>query len=120
MGYCYGQSGKTGDAERLLGELQERSETTYIPAVSSAMTYIGMSDAGRAVEWLNRAYDEECGVLVWLSLDPIYDTLRSDPPLPSPPPAHELPRVGVGVAKSEIRATCRIHPWRCRRKTLIG
>ena len=78
LGYCYGQSGKTGDAERLLGELQERSETTYIPAVSFAMTYIGMSDADQAVEWLNRAYNEECGVLVWLSLEPIYDTLRSD------------------------------------------
>ena len=79
LGYCYGRSGKTGDAERLLSELQERSETTYIPAVSFATTYLGMDDADRAVEWLERAYDEACGTLVWLSLEPIYDPLRSDP-----------------------------------------
>ncbi len=79
LGYCYGRSGKTDDAERLLNELQELSAMTYIPAASFAMIHVGMNNLDLACEWLNRAHEEQCGALVWLSVEPIYDPLRADP-----------------------------------------
>ena len=79
LGYCYGRWGKTDEAQRLLSRLQELSKTTYVPALSSAMTHIGMANIDLALEFLYRAYDERYGALVWLPLEPIYDPLRADP-----------------------------------------
>ena len=79
LGYCYGRSGKTEDADELLSDLGELSNTTYIPALSFALTYIGMNATDLAFEWLNRAYEEGYAALGLLPLQPIYDPLRSDP-----------------------------------------
>ena len=68
LGYCYGRWGKTGEAERLLSRLQELSKTSYVPALSFAMTHIGMNNNDLALECLNRAYEERYGALVWLPL----------------------------------------------------
>ena len=62
-----------------MSRLQELSETTYIPALSIAMTHIGLNNIDLAFEWLNRAHQERCGALVWLPLEPVYDSLRTDP-----------------------------------------
>ena len=79
LGYCYGRWGKTDEAQQLLKRLQELSKTTYIPALSLAMAHIGMNNVDLAFGCLHRAYEERYGGLVWLPLEPIYDTLRSDP-----------------------------------------
>lgn len=79
LGYCYGQGGKTAEAEQLLSRLEDLSKTTYIPALSSAMTHIGMGDHQRALACLERAYEERYCALVWLSQEPIHDPLRSAP-----------------------------------------
>ena len=79
LGYCYGRWGRTDDAQGLLSKLQELSKTTYIPALSSAMTHIGMNNVDLALECLHQATEERYGALVWLPLEPIYDPLRSDP-----------------------------------------
>ena len=79
LGYCYGRWGKTDEAERLLSRLQELSKTVYVPALSLAMAHIGMSNLDRALEYLDRAYEERYGALCWLPVEPVYDALRSDP-----------------------------------------
>ena len=79
LGYCYGRGGKTDDAQHLLTRLQDLSKTTHIPALSLAMTHIGMNDTDLAFECLHRAYEERNGALCWLPVEPIYDPLRSDP-----------------------------------------
>ena len=63
----------------MLSRLEDLSKTTYIPALSSAMTHIGIGDHERALACLERAYEERYGALVWLSQEPTYDPLRSDP-----------------------------------------
>ena len=79
LGYCYGRGGETDDAQHLLTRLQDLSKTTYIPALSLAMTHIGMNNIDLAFECLYRAYEERYGALCWLPVEPIYDPLRSDP-----------------------------------------
>ena len=79
LGYCYGRWGKTDDAQHLLTRLRDLSKTTYVPALSLAMTHIGMNNIDLAFECLHRAYEERNGALCWLPVEPIYDPLRSDP-----------------------------------------
>ncbi len=39
----------------------------------------GMGDKNRAIEQLNRAYDDRAGWLIYLNVEPVFDPLRSDP-----------------------------------------
>ena len=78
LGYCFGRGGKTDDARRVLRELHKLSETTYIPALSVAMVHVGLDEVDHAFTWLTRACDEKYGALAWLSIDPIFDTLRDN------------------------------------------
>jgi len=43
-----------------------------------AEVYAALGEAGSAIEWLNRAYEDRRAWLVYLNSDPAYDTLRDD------------------------------------------
>ena len=43
------------------------------------MIYAGLGDKDQALKWLQEAYEERAGWLVYLNVDPRYDSLRSDP-----------------------------------------
>jgi TolB-like protein/DNA-binding winged helix-turn-helix (wHTH) protein len=59
--------------------LAARSEQTYVKPWSIASVYAYAGDKDRALEWLEKAYQEGASYLVFLRLDPLYDPLRSDP-----------------------------------------
>lgn len=44
-----------------------------------AMFYAGLGDKDKALAWLERAFDEQSPCLVVLKVDPLFDSLRSDP-----------------------------------------
>ena len=41
--------------------------------------YLGLGDTNRALTWLERAYQERSDYLVYLKVEPMADSLRSDP-----------------------------------------
>ncbi len=41
--------------------------------------YIGLGENDLALEWLEKAYEERDVALIFLKVDPAYDSLRSDP-----------------------------------------
>jgi hypothetical protein len=44
-----------------------------------ALIYIGLGENDRAIDLLEKAYDERVERLVWLRADPRFDPLRLDP-----------------------------------------
>ena len=44
-----------------------------------ALVYAGLGENDQAFAWLNKGYAERTHWLVWLKLDPRWDSLRSDP-----------------------------------------
>jgi hypothetical protein len=44
-----------------------------------ATLYVGLGDMNQAYNWLEKAYQERSGGLVWLRVDPRLDPLRQDP-----------------------------------------
>lgn len=76
-GYVYAVSGKRDKAKRVLGQLDELSEETYTPEYGRAVIYTGLGDKDKAMEWLEKAYNQRC-FLTWLKVDPIFDPLRDD------------------------------------------
>lgn len=79
LGYCYASLGRTGEALRLLEELKQLSKKRYVSPITPAMIYIGMGRKDQAFEALEQAYEERDRWLAWLKVDPIFDSLRSDP-----------------------------------------
>lgn len=84
LGYAYAKSGRTTDAQKMLDEMDEQSrkegsQEPKIPAQERAIIYIGLGDKDQAFLWLNKAYTERFAPLVYLAVDPMFDSLRSDP-----------------------------------------
>lgn len=71
--------GDTTTARATLAELQKMSATQYVPAIYSAVIYVGLGDKDKAFDWLSRANDERCDYLIFLERDPMADPLRDDP-----------------------------------------
>ncbi|MDQ3816566.1 MAG: tetratricopeptide repeat protein [Acidobacteriota bacterium] len=63
------------EVEFALGDAKSR----YITSLNMASLYTKSGDRNRALESLNRAYEEREGSLVNLNMDPFWDELRPDP-----------------------------------------
>jgi serine/threonine-protein kinase len=74
---AYAESGKRGEAEKLLGDLKKRSNPNASLASEISMIYAALGDRNQAINWLEKGYQERFnpGVL----LRPGFDSLRSDP-----------------------------------------
>ena len=71
--------GRHTEARKLLGELEERSTREYVPSVYMAFVHVGLGDRDLAFAWFDKAYEERCNYLIYLSVEPSLDTIRGDP-----------------------------------------
>ena len=72
-------SGRPGDASKILDELNGMSKREYVSPYDVAIMYVGLGDKERAMEQLNKAYDDRAGWIIFLNVEPIFDPIRSDP-----------------------------------------
>ncbi|HVN81563.1 MAG TPA: hypothetical protein VMW38_21425, partial [Terriglobia bacterium] len=63
----------------LLTELLDLSKRRYIPSTTFALIYAGLNEMDRAFRWLELAFQNREGPLVYINVYPTYDGLRSDP-----------------------------------------
>lgn len=77
-GHFYAMLGEGDKAREVLGLLEERAKSTYVPAYLVARVYLGFGDNDRVFEWLEKACDERYGYLAYLNVDPMFDSIRSD------------------------------------------
>jgi TolB-like protein/Flp pilus assembly protein TadD len=75
---AYETSGYRGYYEEQLRLLKERSKKKYVAPVSIAMIYARLGDKEQSLAWLEKAYRDESG-LFFIEVEPVYDSLRSDP-----------------------------------------
>jgi len=79
LGQVYASAGKTEDAVQILNELSVTAKTRYVPPVAFAVVYAGLGKIDDAFHWLGKAVDERDGLLIYLKVGSIFDSLRSDP-----------------------------------------
>ncbi len=74
------RAGKRLEAEETLRDLLKlsRSGETYVPAYGIALIHLGLGDKARALEWLNKAHEERFIWMVYLNVDPVFDSLREE------------------------------------------
>jgi eukaryotic-like serine/threonine-protein kinase len=79
LGYAYGVSGQEAAAREVLAEMEKLSQQSNLPAQEFALVYLGLGDKERTFLWLKKAVDDHFAPTSYLGVDPIYDSIRSDP-----------------------------------------
>jgi serine/threonine-protein kinase len=79
LAHTYGKSGRAKDALQVLDDLSELANRKYVAPHFFAGIYIGLGDNNRAIECLEKSWDERCHWLIYLHLDPSMDDLRGNP-----------------------------------------
>jgi tetratricopeptide (TPR) repeat protein len=79
IAHAFARSGNRPTAEKILGDLLAESKRKYISPYDIAVIYAGLDDKERAFEWLNKAYEERAGFLIFVNSDPRFRPLRREP-----------------------------------------
>jgi len=76
VGYTYAVLGRTKDAERVLGEMQQLPN---LAPQEFEFIYIGLGKTDQAIELLQRSAEQRYAPFPFLATDPMFQKLQSDP-----------------------------------------
>jgi len=82
LGYGFALSGKRMEAQKMLDRLNDLAKQKYVPSSYRVMIYAGLGEKDKALEWLEKSYEERHIVgdgTGDIKVDPVFDPLRSDP-----------------------------------------
>jgi serine/threonine protein kinase/Flp pilus assembly protein TadD len=79
LAHTYGVSGRTKEALQVLHDLTKLAKHKYVAPHFLAGIHIGLGENERAIEYLEKSYEEHSHWLIYLHIDPSMDALRSDP-----------------------------------------
>jgi TolB-like protein/DNA-binding winged helix-turn-helix (wHTH) protein/Flp pilus assembly protein TadD len=79
LAYIYGRTGQPAQAALALAKLEQLNRGQPVDPAVFVEPYIGMDKKDEAFLWLNKAYAQHSNALTGLKVDPIYDSVRSDP-----------------------------------------
>jgi TolB-like protein/DNA-binding winged helix-turn-helix (wHTH) protein/tetratricopeptide (TPR) repeat protein len=79
LAYGYAVAGDRARAESLMHELEAEGSRGYVAPYHLALIAVGLGDYATTMRWLERAYDDRSGWLVFLPVEPEFDGMRSRP-----------------------------------------
>src|SRR5437763_5204331 len=79
LGYAYAISGDRPKAEQMLRDLEEMAKRQYVSSTAFAMIYLGLGEKEKALDWLDKSYQDQESACWYLTVDPIYDSVRNEP-----------------------------------------
>ena len=78
LGHAYALSGRQDAARDVLEELKRQSQKSYVPPYNIAMIYAGLGEKDHALDWLEKAYEARDVHMIFLKVDPKWDSFRTD------------------------------------------
>lgn len=66
LGAAHSLAGNAVEANAVLEQLLEMRRTDYVPAICLARIYSRIGEDEKAIEWLEKAFDERNGEMVFL------------------------------------------------------
>jgi adenylate cyclase len=79
LGYAYAISGNRPKAEQILRELEEMAKRQYVNSTAFADIHLGLGEKEKALDWLDKSYQDQESACWYLKVDPIYDSVRNEP-----------------------------------------
>jgi len=71
-------AGRREAAQDILSQMLDKAKKRYVSPYDFAVIHTGLGERDKAMEWLNKAFDEHSGFLVYVYLDPRLKTLHPD------------------------------------------
>jgi eukaryotic-like serine/threonine-protein kinase len=79
LAWAHAISGEKEKAEETLDQLLRISINTYVPPFHLAGICVGLNQNDRAIDWLEKAYNDRSDQITYIGKDPRFDSLREDP-----------------------------------------
>jgi tetratricopeptide (TPR) repeat protein len=79
LAQTFATAGRKEKAIQILDDLTNLSKQKYIAPYFFAGIHVGLGEDDRAIEYLEKSYEEHSHWLIYLHLDPSMDRLRSNP-----------------------------------------
>src|SRR5882724_10325188 len=79
LGLAYAVSGRKDQTQKMAETFKASAKKRYIPPTYFGMLCAGLGDKDKALEWLEKAFQERADGLTWLNVEPMLDELRFDP-----------------------------------------
>jgi serine/threonine protein kinase/Tfp pilus assembly protein PilF len=78
LAHTFATAGRTEEALQMLDDLTKLAKRKYVAAHFFAGIHIGLGENGRAIDYLEKSYEEHSHWLIYLHIDPSMDALRDD------------------------------------------
>jgi tetratricopeptide (TPR) repeat protein len=79
LSWLYGMMGNTAGAQEIYEELETRSKTEFISALSLAVAAYYANSCDEAYDFMEKAFDERASLLITMSGFPFLSFIRTDP-----------------------------------------
>jgi serine/threonine-protein kinase len=79
LGQAFATVGRTDDARDVLRRLQDLAKRRYVSPYHMAYVYTGLGEHDRAIDWLERAYEERAGGVFGVKGSFLFTSLRGHP-----------------------------------------
>jgi len=79
LGHAYAMARQELEARKILAQLKDRSRQTYVQPMWVAAIHVALGEKDQAHDWMQKAYDDRSGWLIYLKVDPLFDSLRGEP-----------------------------------------
>jgi len=76
--YSLAVGGRQPEARKILQRLEEKSNHEFVPAYNFAVVHLALAEPDKALDYLQKSYDERDWALMVLAVEPRLDPLRSD------------------------------------------
>ena len=78
LGYACAAKGDRAKAEQILQDLEQLSKQRYVSPANRAAVYLGLGEKEKALDWLEKAYEDRDPIFWWIDGDQLYDSLRNE------------------------------------------
>jgi serine/threonine protein kinase/tetratricopeptide (TPR) repeat protein len=79
LGYAYALANRRAEALEIVEKLKERAREHYVPPATVSIVFSGLGENDQAMTWLEKAIEARDPWITGLKVDPMFDSLRSDP-----------------------------------------
>jgi TolB-like protein/class 3 adenylate cyclase/Flp pilus assembly protein TadD len=79
LGYAYAISGDRSKAEQVLRNFEDQAKQRFVSPTLRAIVYLGLGEKDKALDWLEKSYEQQDGWCPFFNVSPVWDSLRNEP-----------------------------------------